>query len=184
MRATRMVAYAKTNEIDEVISADAKRNSLNHIFSEAVLQAVQNFLAPITDDFRKPRAAVHVHEQRAFVQIRRLRVRGDVRVNQRIPDFDDFDFPATRIHFQIAKNFGNDFARIARANGFCRLNRFKVNAAPLRKNFLSGGLFFRRWHENNLHRASIFREEENKDGINRIYRVVLLLPAQIIFQFC
>jgi hypothetical protein len=64
------------------ISTNAKRNPLNEIFSETVLQTIKDFLAAVADDFRKPRAAVHIHKQRAFVQIRRLRVCSDVRVEQ------------------------------------------------------------------------------------------------------
>ena len=106
MRDARVAAHAEADEMDALkISADAKRNFLNQIFPETVLQAVENFLATITNDFRKPRAAVHIHEQRAFVQIMRLRVRGDVRIEQGIPDFDEFNVGAARIHLQIRQNF-------------------------------------------------------------------------------
>ena len=84
---------------------DAEGNFLDHVFAKAVLQAVEDFLAAVADDLRKPRAAVHVHEERALVQIVRLRVRGDVRVEQRVPDLDDFNVRAARIHLQVRQNF-------------------------------------------------------------------------------
>ena len=44
-------------------------------FAEAVLEAVEDFLEAIADDLVQPRAAIHVHEERALVEIGRLRVR-------------------------------------------------------------------------------------------------------------
>ena len=63
-------------------STDAEGDFLDQIFPEAMLQAVKDFLAAVTDDFRQPHAGVHVHKERALVQIMRLRVRGEGRVNE------------------------------------------------------------------------------------------------------
>ena len=161
-RAAQNYSGRRSNAALPGISSHAKGNFLDEIFSKAVLQPVQDFLAAITDDFRKPRAAVHVHEQRAFVQVVRLRVRGDVRVEQLVPDFHNFDVGAARIHFQIHQNFGNNFVRAARADGFGRLNWCKVNAAPLREHFLSGGRFSWRRHGKEI-TTKTPRHQENSE---------------------
>src|SRR6185503_2306735 len=54
------------------------RDLHDDVAAEAVLEAVEDFLATIAHDFREPHAAVHVHEQRSLVQVGRLRVRDDV----------------------------------------------------------------------------------------------------------
>ena len=52
MREARMAAHTETDEMDGLkISADAERNFLNQGFPKTVLQAVENFFAPIADDF-------------------------------------------------------------------------------------------------------------------------------------
>jgi len=95
-----------------------------------MLKAVENFFAAIADDFIQPRAAIDGDEERAFVQTGRLRVGGEIRIDQMIPDFQDFRFGAASVQAQIVEHFWQN-----RARGRCWFatnffKRIKVQATP------------------------------------------------------
>lgn len=129
------------------ILADSVGDFLDVAFTEAVLEAVQDFLSTVTHDFGKPRAAVDAHKQGSVAQIGGLRVGGDIRVNQGVPDLDDFDFGAARVHLQIDQHPGNDLVRSAGADCFGLFEWLEVNAAPLGEDLSAGGNFPGCWHQ-------------------------------------
>jgi len=150
--------------------ADAEGNFLDGRLAEAMLQTVENFLAPIADDFREPHAAVHIHEQGAFMQVRRLGVRGDSGINQRVPDFHDLGIGAARIEFQIHHQLRQQISDRLRRDGPRFFQRPQIHAAPLREDAGAGGTFARPARRDFFQRrshAEIFNrmnEESKKAG--------------------
>ena len=102
-----------------------------------MLQAVEDFLAAVADDFAEPHAAVHVHKERAFSETSRLSVGHNVGVNEAVPDFDDLDFAATRINAVIGQHLWNDRAGFSSADGLRGFQRGQINAVPLGKHTLA-----------------------------------------------
>ena len=112
---------------------------MNDGFAKAVLQALDDFLAAVADDFSQPNAAVHVHEQGAPVQIGGLRVGGDDRVNQRVPHLDDLGLGLPGVEPQILQQRGQHVAGPPRGRGAGDFQRRVIHAAPLRQNPGAGG---------------------------------------------
>src|SRR5687767_3680410 len=90
--------------------ADAEGNPRDHFFAEGVLEAVEDFFAAVAYDFVEPRVAVHGDEEGAFVDAGGLRVRGDVRVDQMVPDADNFSFGAPSVHAEAGQDFWHHVA--------------------------------------------------------------------------
>ena len=72
----------------------AEGNPRDEVATEAVLQAVEDFLAPIADDLIEPDAAVHGDEERALSDASRLGVGDDVWIEQVVPDLGYLRFAA------------------------------------------------------------------------------------------
>src|SRR2546421_4483142 len=88
----------------------AEGNPRDEVATEAVLQAVEDFLAPIADDLIEPDAAVHGDEQCALVQAGRLGVGSQVRVDQVVPDAGDLCFRAATVQTEPAEDRGHHVA--------------------------------------------------------------------------
>src|SRR2546425_103938 len=78
-------------------SANAEGDPCDEVVAEAVLEAVENFLAAVADDFREPHAAIDRDEQSALVEPGRMGMSGDVRIDEMIPDANDFGFCAASV---------------------------------------------------------------------------------------
>src|SRR5580700_5040697 len=96
-----------------------------------MLEAVEDFLTPITDDFAEPDAAVHRDEQGAFVQAGGLSVGDDGGVNEVVPDLEDFGFGLAAVNAPLAQNRREKIAGLfcAERTGF--FERGEVDSAPL-----------------------------------------------------
>src|SRR6185437_14857956 len=121
----------------------AEGDSDDDFAAEAVLEAVEDFLAAVADDFGEPHAAIDGDEQGSFAQTHGLGVGDDVGIDEAVPDFDDFDFGAAAIDAQIFQQAGYQ-----RAGGFAsvRAGDFfggEIRAAPGREHALAGRAFRR-----------------------------------------
>jgi hypothetical protein len=116
----------------------AERNPDDDAGAEAVLEAVEDFLAAVADDFIEPGAAIDGDEERAFVQAGGLGVGDDAGVNEVVPDFDDFRLGAAFVHAQIHEHFREDVADFAGADGAGFFEGREVHAAPLGEDALAG----------------------------------------------
>ena len=117
----------------EIVLPNPERNPLDEFAAETVLKAVEYFLAAVADDFAEPDAAVHVHEERALVEASRLSMGDDLRVDEIVPDLDDFHFALPCIDAEVGHNLGHDLARGAGRCGLGNLHRSEIHATPLRK---------------------------------------------------
>src|SRR6266536_2864027 len=118
-------------------SADAKGNPRDEVAAEAVLQAVEDFLATIADDLIEPGAAVHRDKQGALVQAGRLGVRGDGRVNQIVPYARDLGLGSAAVEPEIGQHTRHDIADGFGARDLSLLQRREIKAAPLRQDALA-----------------------------------------------
>lgn len=119
--------------------SDSEGDAADKIASETVLQAVEDFLTAVANDFAEPHTAVDVHEERAPTDASWLRVSDDIRVEQVVPDFHYFSFRATAIHAQVLEYARQDGASGLGAGSLGTFQRGKVNAAPLGKDALPRG---------------------------------------------
>jgi hypothetical protein len=74
------------------LAAGAEGDALDEVASEGVLEAEEDFLSAITDDFVAPDIAIDTDEESAFMDAGGLGVGGDGGVDEVVPDFDDFGF--------------------------------------------------------------------------------------------
>src|SRR5262245_55951977 len=72
--------------------------------TKAVLQAVEDIETPVADDFTQPSVAIDVDEQGAAGQASRLGMGGHGRVDEVIPDPDDFGLLLAAIHAQLTED--------------------------------------------------------------------------------
>jgi hypothetical protein len=79
---------------------DSKGDSRDEIPAEAVLEPVQNFFAPVTDDFAQPDIAVDVHEEGPVAQASGLGVGNNRRVDEIVPNFNYFRLRSAAINPQ------------------------------------------------------------------------------------
>jgi len=128
---------------DSALLTNAEGNPRDEVVAEAVLEAVENFLAAVADDFREPHAAIDSDEQSALVEPGRLGVRGDVRIDEMIPDADDFGFGAASVETELVQDPGQDIGNRLRPERFPAFHRRKVYAAPFGKSALARGRFRR-----------------------------------------
>ena len=115
----------------------SKGNPGDDVAAETVLQSIQNFLAPVADNFSQPHTAIDCDEQRAFANPRRLRVSDDVWIDQMIPHFDDLNFSAAAVDAQFRKDTGHDIAGASDAVDASDFRRGKVDATPRREHALA-----------------------------------------------
>src|SRR4026208_746068 len=90
--------------VTPALLSGAKRNSGNQLFSEAVLKSRQDSARVKRRDARQPHAGIHREEQSAFTNSRRLRVRGNSRIDQMVPHANDLGLGEPRIHPQLFAN--------------------------------------------------------------------------------
>jgi len=141
VRATPDVNLIQGNILIGLASAspNPKGDPGDDFAAKAVLQAIQDFLAAVAYDFAEPDAAVHVDEECAIANAGGLGVRGDVRVEEVVPDADNFDFGALLIHAQVGKNLRDEVAHLARPDGLRDFHGREIRSAPLGKDALLGG---------------------------------------------
>src|SRR6185437_3003781 len=115
----------------------AEGDSDDDFAAEAVLEAVEDFLAAVADDFGEPHAAIDGDEQGSFAQTHGLGVGDDVGIDEAVPDFDDFDFGAAAIDAQIFQEPGYQRAGGFGAVGAGDFFRREICATPGRKHALA-----------------------------------------------
>jgi len=71
---------------------DSEGDALNLLAAETVLQPVEDFLLPITNDFVEPRVIIDRNEERAGANAGGLRMGGDPGVNGCGPNPHNFGF--------------------------------------------------------------------------------------------
>src|SRR6266480_547524 len=116
----------------------AKRNPRDEIAAKAVLQAVEDFLAPIADDFTEPNAAVHGDEQCSFVQSSRLGVGSEVRIDEIVPDANDFGLGAAAVQTEPVQNRGHDIGDRFAAGRLSLFQWRRIDTPPFAQRALAG----------------------------------------------
>src|SRR3989441_11438948 len=101
----------------------AEGNPRDEVVAEAVLEAVENLLAAVADDFREPYAAIDNDEQSALVESGRLRVRGDVGIDEMIPNTDDFGLGAAPVETELVQDPRHQLGDRLRAEALPRPHR-------------------------------------------------------------
>lgn len=116
-----------------VFSTYAEGDARDEVFAETVLEAFEDFAASVADDFIEPRAAVHRNEQGAFVNAGRLRMGGDGRVDEVVPDLHHFSFGAAFVDAHVRQHARHDVAGGAGVDGAGFFQRRNIHAAPRRQ---------------------------------------------------
>ena len=98
---------------------------------------MQDVAAAIAHDFIQPDAAIDRDEKRSFVDPRRLGVRGDVWIDQMIPNFQNLALGLPSVDAQVGQNAGHDRAGMPGAFGSGNFHRGQINPAPFSENVLS-----------------------------------------------
>lgn len=95
-----------------------------------MLEAREDFAAAVADNFVEPDTAIDVHEEGSVADARGLGVGDHVRVEQLVPDVDEFGLGAFAIEAEPVEDGGHEFRRGPRAIGHRPFNRSRVDSAP------------------------------------------------------
>src|SRR5256885_3010312 len=115
-----------------------KRNARDEVAAKAVLQAGEDFLAAIADDFTEPNAAVHGDEQCSFVQSSWLGVGGEVRIDEVVPDANDFGLGAAAVQTEPVQDGGHDVGDRFAARRLSLFQWRRIDTPPFAQRALAG----------------------------------------------
>lgn len=102
-----------------------------------MLQAIQNLLAAVADDFVEPHAAVHVDEERSFVETDWLGVSCEDGVDEMPPDARNLRLTLALVHAQLGQNLRHEFGRRLRGALPDAFERTEVDATQFRQRALT-----------------------------------------------
>src|SRR2546430_16388126 len=125
-------------DLREAVLPQPKGNPRDEIAAKAVLQAVEDFLAAIADDFTEPNAAVHGDEQCSFVQSSWLGVGGEVRIDEVVPDANDFGLGAAAVQTEPVQDGGHDVGDRFAARRPSLFQWRRIDTAPFAQRALAG----------------------------------------------
>ena len=94
------------------------------------MEAREDFVTAIADDFVEPGAAVDFHEKGAAHEIDRLGVSGDVWIEEIVPDFEDFKVRLLFVEVDLFDNGGNEIGNFLGCGPGSAFGFTKVSAAP------------------------------------------------------
>ena len=104
-----------------------ERYSRNEFAAKAVLEALEDFAAAVADDFVQPNAAVNTDKQSAFMNSCWPGMGGDRRVDEMVPDLEDFGLGLTPLNAQPRKNSRHD---VGHRMGGAIAHSFRRNPLP------------------------------------------------------
>lgn len=96
-------------------------------------------MALVADDFIFPHWAVDIDEESAVADLRGLRMRGDVGVDQRVPGLHDFRFRLFLLEVEVLENFVHELARTGDIVDPLLVEGWIVNPAPVGEDLILGG---------------------------------------------
>src|SRR5262249_25094879 len=98
-----MMAWRKWGCVTKTLP-DSIGDPGNELAAKTVLEAVEDLLSAITDDFTQPDVGIHADKQRPLVQTGWLRMRHNDGVEQIVPDLNHFGVGPALVHAQILQD--------------------------------------------------------------------------------